>query len=240
MERRTLVSSNGKRVAIEPDRRLRAIADGGGGGYAGDIRWQNFDVERLGGDQVALRAWDGKYVCAEGGGGRELVANRDVIGSWETFRMVDVGGGGFAFQAKNGQYVCAEAGGGRELVANRDQIGPWETFSMEDLKTFPADIAVALINIGGGAISVTFSMGYLGRLRFEAPIVGLGVGAGGGFSDLRFEPDVLVTMPRVKVSFIGAAIGASINFDDGATGVSFAWGPFAPGGAQGDGQFRRV
>lgn len=240
MERRTLVSSNGKRVAIEGDRRLRAIADGGGAGYAGDIRWQNYDVERLGNGQVALRAWDGKYVCAEGGGGRELVANRDVIGSWETFGLIDLGGGGFALQAKNGKYVCAEGGGGRELVANRDQIGPWETFRMEDLHTFPADIAVALINLGGGAISVTFNMGYLGNLRFEAPIVGLGVGTGGGFSDLRFEPDVLVAKPQVAVNFAGVVFAAAINFDNGATGVSTAWGPFAPGGGQGVGQFRRI
>ncbi|RBW67900.1 hypothetical protein DS031_19675 [Bacillus taeanensis] len=34
---------------------------------------------------IALQAVNGKYVAAEGGGGRELVANRDRIGPWEKF-----------------------------------------------------------------------------------------------------------------------------------------------------------
>ncbi len=34
---------------------------------------------------VGFQAANGQYVCAEGGGGRELVANRNQIGPWETF-----------------------------------------------------------------------------------------------------------------------------------------------------------
>jgi hypothetical protein len=36
---------------------------------------------------IHLRAYDGHYVCAEGGGGRELVANRPGRGDWETFEV---------------------------------------------------------------------------------------------------------------------------------------------------------
>jgi hypothetical protein len=39
----------------------------------------------------ALRAANGQYVCAEDGGGRELVANRDQALGWETFELVTVG-----------------------------------------------------------------------------------------------------------------------------------------------------
>jgi hypothetical protein len=45
----------------------------------------------VGGDgvtQIALRAANGQYVCAESGGGQEVVANRNEIGAWETFWLV--------------------------------------------------------------------------------------------------------------------------------------------------------
>lgn len=40
--------------------------------------------------KIALRAANGQYVCAEGGGGREVVANRDSAGLWETFEVVEL------------------------------------------------------------------------------------------------------------------------------------------------------
>ena len=36
---------------------------------------------------IHLRANNGQYVCAEGGGGREVVANRSARGAWETFEL---------------------------------------------------------------------------------------------------------------------------------------------------------
>ena len=36
---------------------------------------------------IHLRANNGQYVCAEGGGGGEVVADRDALGPWETFRL---------------------------------------------------------------------------------------------------------------------------------------------------------
>ena len=36
---------------------------------------------------IHLRANNGQYVCAEGGGGREVVANRDKAQEWETFTV---------------------------------------------------------------------------------------------------------------------------------------------------------
>ena len=90
--------------------------------------------------RFALRANNGKFVCAEGGGGRELIANRDQIGPWETFvlkRLETVpspgvfgitDGGAIAIFENTGRLVCAEGGGGRELIANRWKVGPWETF----------------------------------------------------------------------------------------------------------------
>ena len=81
---------------------------------------------------IALRAANGQYVCAEGGGGSVVVANRNAIGAWETFRLLDRGNGNIALRAANGQYVCAEGGGGSIVVANRNAIGAWETFRLLD------------------------------------------------------------------------------------------------------------
>ncbi len=85
-----------------------------------------FDMGRM----VALRACNGRYVCAEGGGSRELIANRDWIRSWETFRLVDYGGRRVGLQVANGNYVCAEGGGGHDLVANRPWLRKWEEFRL--------------------------------------------------------------------------------------------------------------
>jgi hypothetical protein len=79
---------------------------------------------------IALRAYNGQYVCAEGGGGGVLVANRDWAYQWETFEPVDLGNNKIALRAYNGQYVCAEGGGGGVLVANRDWAYQWETFGL--------------------------------------------------------------------------------------------------------------
>ena len=85
---------------------------------------------------IQLRADNGQYVCAEGGGGREVVANRDRAQEWETFTLELIDGrfrgdSRIALRADNGQYVCAEGGGGREVVANRDRAQEWETFTVE-------------------------------------------------------------------------------------------------------------
>lgn len=56
--------------------------------------WQTFTLIRLAGGIVALQSSNGFYLCAENGGGRELVARSDVIGPWETFLPVHGEGAG--------------------------------------------------------------------------------------------------------------------------------------------------
>ena len=81
---------------------------------------------------IALRAFNGQYLCAEGSGGGAVVANRNAIGAWETFGLINRGSGNIALRASNGQYVVAENGGGSVVKANRNAIGPWETFGLID------------------------------------------------------------------------------------------------------------
>jgi len=77
---------------------------------------------------IALRAYNGQYLVAEGGGGEGVYANRDAIGPWEIFELTYLGNKTVALRAYNGQYLVAEGGGGEMVYANRDAIGTWETF----------------------------------------------------------------------------------------------------------------
>lgn len=79
---------------------------------------------------VALRAADGHYLCAEGGGGGPVVANRTLRSHWERFELIEMPNGKIALRASNSKYVCAEGGGGGPVVADRSQLGPWEQFDL--------------------------------------------------------------------------------------------------------------
>lgn len=91
--------------------------------------------------KAALIAFNGQYVCAEGGGGRELVANRETPAAWEIFTIEAPGvhyvRNGFAnyslvtIRASNGRYVSADANQGWRLYANSDSVGARELFHME-------------------------------------------------------------------------------------------------------------
>jgi hypothetical protein len=116
--------------------------------------------------KIALQAANGQYVCAEGGGGQKLVANRDAIGPWETFTLTELGSGKVALQAANGQYVCAEGGGGQLVVANRDARGPWEEFTLTDLGNDKVALQAAngqyVCAIGGGGQDLIANRDALG------------------------------------------------------------------------------
>ncbi len=75
---------------------------GGGGGQLVANRatvgpWETFTIvhadlsmgEIASGQGVILRTANGQFLCAEGGGGREVLTDRTSIGAWETF-MVEV------------------------------------------------------------------------------------------------------------------------------------------------------
>ncbi len=79
-----------------------------------------------------LRTYNGNnYLCAEGGGGREVNATRTAAGAWETFDLEIASTGQATLKANNGQYVCAEGGGGGAVNANRAVAGSWESFTLE-------------------------------------------------------------------------------------------------------------
>ncbi|UOA08855.1 metallophosphoesterase [Methylobacter sp. S3L5C] len=79
---------------------------------------------------IALRADNGMYVCAELGGGRELIVNRTMAKEWETFEMSLLESNFIALKSWNGQFVKAVGGGGGKVNADSASIGDQETFQL--------------------------------------------------------------------------------------------------------------
>ncbi|KAB3530502.1 stalk domain-containing protein [Alkaliphilus serpentinus] len=94
------------------------------GAYGSD----DIQLARL--EYIALLASNDKYVCAEDGGGREVVVNRDKIGSWETFEIILVEGSTVAFKTNNGRYLNLEDEDDGEIDARATKIGDGTKFTV--------------------------------------------------------------------------------------------------------------
>lgn len=108
-------------------------------------------------NMVAIKSINGKYLCAEDGGGSELVANRDKIEEWETFELVDLGKGYIALKGNNGDYVSVSKDG-KDVYVNSDDINKREKFQLVILergkvafKTY-LDTYICAENGGGGKV----------------------------------------------------------------------------------------
>jgi pimeloyl-ACP methyl ester carboxylesterase len=129
---------------------------------------------------VSLQSDNGMFVVAEGGGGREVNANRSNIGSWETFVLVDLNGGELrdgdrvAFRTDDGHFLQAIDGGGNAMGASGNDVLSWETFTIVSMN-HPGgvvepedDIALRSVNgfyvcaEGGGGDVVNVNRGGVG------------------------------------------------------------------------------
>ena len=89
--------------------------------------------------QAAFAAANGSHVVAEGGGGREVLANRGGIGPWESFRVFNRTrpgeglrhGDELVLQAWNGRFVSALHGGGASVNAALEWIDPTAVLKLE-------------------------------------------------------------------------------------------------------------
>lgn len=92
-----------------------------------------------------ILAKNGKFVCAEQGGGINgfdrpdaLIANRETAGEWETFELVK-NDETISFKTSGGFYFTAEDGGGGPISTNRRRIGAWEQFTILNNIIFCSD-----------------------------------------------------------------------------------------------------
>ncbi len=122
---------------------------------------------------VALRTYNGKFLCAEGGGGGEVNATRDANLQWETFLLEAPApiqnGSKVHIRTYDGlHYLCAEGGGGGAVNATRTVAAQWETFTVEivnggalkhhsqiHLRTYDSAHYLCAEGGGGGAVNAT-------------------------------------------------------------------------------------
>gem|GEM_PF-1336565 len=134
------------------------------------------------GTRVAIRASNGQYVCAEDGGGRELVASRNAIGPWEIFQIevqdsiqqvIDAAGPGGTVKLVDGVYkgtatidksvnIVGSGTGGTSIDGGRQG----SVFTIG--KTNPdIDVGLCLIGIRGGSSEYGGSINNFGRLTLD-------------------------------------------------------------------------
>jgi hypothetical protein len=145
--RAALQAVNGQFVYAEPGGRVVAAGPAIGG-------WEPFTIELF--SFSWWRSAHGRFLCAEGGGGRELVANRDIPDTWERFRFHHLDGWPLqnqrrcALRANGWQYVYANNGGGEQLLAKGPAIGGWEPLRVHVLENPMTDVfSVAIQTVNG-------------------------------------------------------------------------------------------
>lgn len=69
------------------------------------------------GTSFQIQSSDGKWVAAEGGGGDQLLANRDSASAWETFYLRRTPEGGVQIRAGSGHYWGVDSATGEVTVS---------------------------------------------------------------------------------------------------------------------------
>lgn len=91
---------------------------------------------------TTLRSSSGLYVCAENGGGGEVLANRTAAGPWETWTVHTYDDGRVSLQAHDGHFLTAELDD--TVRARALESGDWERFTYE-----VRDVGVAFLSHHG-------------------------------------------------------------------------------------------
>lgn len=83
-------------------------------------------------NMVTIKTFNGKYLCAENGGGDELKADRDNAREWETFDIIDLGKGYIALKGYNGDYISV-SNDKNGVFVNGKEIGKRQSFKLVSL-----------------------------------------------------------------------------------------------------------
>ena len=116
-----------------------------------------------------IRAFDGHYLSAIGGGGRTtdvIETNRTVPSTWETFTIVNSFDGAspphYGIRTANGNFLTAVGGGGRTtdvIHSNATLLQAWEKFSLVPLATNGSSGWLAIQTIDGHYLTAVNSGG---------------------------------------------------------------------------------
>jgi hypothetical protein len=79
---------------------------------------------------IQLKAFNNKYVCADGAANHILIANRDNASTWETFSLIIFENKECAIQAYDGHFLSAESNQQNEITATSETVKSLETFTL--------------------------------------------------------------------------------------------------------------
>jgi hypothetical protein len=83
---------------------------------------------------ITIKAFNGKYVCADINIQGTLIGDRSGADTWEKYEKVDNNDGTVSFCSQaNNKYVCAEKNQDGKLIARSDKIDTWEKFKVIDM-----------------------------------------------------------------------------------------------------------
>ena len=124
-----------------------------------------------------IRAFDGHYLSAIGGGGRTtdvIETNRTVASTWETFTLVTSGDDSlpirYGIRTSNGNWLTAVSGGGRTtdvIHSNATVLQAWEKFNFVPLSPGGGSSFWAAIQTIDGHYLTAVNSGGIGS-AFEA------------------------------------------------------------------------
>ena len=81
---------------------------------------------------INLRAFNGKYVCADASFYNLVLANRDNAWEWETFLMIEYKNDQCALRSFRAHFLSPELNNNAEISATHMSIDKWEVFTMVD------------------------------------------------------------------------------------------------------------
>lgn len=79
---------------------------------------------------INLKAYNGKFLCADESKNNIVIADKEAAQQWETFSLVNLGNSTYALLAHTGSFFCAELNSQGEITATREKTGEWETFTL--------------------------------------------------------------------------------------------------------------
>lgn len=78
---------------------------------------------------INLKAYNGKFVCADDNLNNIVVANKEKPDSWETFLLIRFQNDECILRSHTNQFFCAELDKQGYVTATRQNVGEWETFT---------------------------------------------------------------------------------------------------------------
>ncbi|MGC4894270.1 S8 family serine peptidase [Micromonospora sp. DT31] len=124
---------------------------------------------------------NGKFVTAENGGTKPLIARSATVGAWEKYELVNVGDGYGTFGLKalvNGKFVTADSAGAKPLIARGASIGAWEGLGFLDYNADGSVYLYASVNQKAVTAGATGASELIASRipDWESPTLGLGTG----------------------------------------------------------------